>query len=218
MTIKPYSSRLIFLGMMTIIVFSLNASQSIGDKNHYAMPSLITNKPVIKLASISNQLNPIILSTLTMKSNASILAINVDKSLLENNNKKITFVNINSLQTAVSHAPFDILILIMPTESDLLLQILSPEYLSHLRELLKSQGRIFFQVLASPMQNDPLSEYVDNHLRSVFPNCMVSFSTYSSQFVPMTYICQKSLQEKDDIIYTDDNNAVTLDYFNQDRA
>lgn len=92
--------------------------------------------------------------------------------------------------------------------------LLTYEYLKSIWQVLNDDGIAIFNIIARPMLNDAYSKHIDNTIRAVFANCMVMPATYSEQLTNIIYSCRKTNYEQDEIIYTDNLNPVTLDFFN----
>lgn len=91
--------------------------------------------------------------------------------------------------------------------------LLTREYFIAVAQALKPDGIAVFNIIARPTLADSYSKGIDNTIRSVFKNCMAVPLHYTAQPTNIIYICKKTLSEKDDMVYTDNMNRATLDYF-----
>ncbi len=92
--------------------------------------------------------------------------------------------------------------------------LLTREYFLNLRSALHSDGYALFNLIASPLLDDAYSKRVDNTIASVFPNCMKIPLDYKKGLTNIVYVCKKSSQEYDTMLYKDNLNRAELDFFN----
>lgn len=92
--------------------------------------------------------------------------------------------------------------------------LLTKEYLHLIHQRLKRQGLAVFNIIANPLLSDDYSKRIDNTLSAVFPNCMKVPTQYHDQLTNIIYICQTSALESEAMVYTDDKNPLTMDFFN----
>ena len=91
--------------------------------------------------------------------------------------------------------------------------LITREHLLNIRRVLSGSGIAIFNVVASPTFEDAYSKRTDSTLRSVFASCVVIPERFSAQLTNMVYVCKKSNQENDRVVYTDNLNSATVDYF-----
>lgn len=91
--------------------------------------------------------------------------------------------------------------------------LLTQEYFASVYQALNRPSIAIFNIIAHPTLADAYSKRVDNTIRSVFKNCMVMPLPYTAQSANIIYLCTKSLNEGDTMIYRDNKNRATLDYF-----
>lgn len=92
--------------------------------------------------------------------------------------------------------------------------MLTYQHMVNIRHALTFDGIAIFNIIARPLQQDNYAKRIDNTIKAVFPNCMVVPLKYSARPVNILYICKKSAQEQDKLIYQDDKNTSMLDAFN----
>lgn len=91
--------------------------------------------------------------------------------------------------------------------------LLTREYFVAVKRALNEDGYAIFNIIMNPILNDVYSKRVDNTIRSVFLNCVNTPLNYSHNLTNMIYVCKKSLQEKNKMVYTDNLNRSTWDSF-----
>lgn len=91
--------------------------------------------------------------------------------------------------------------------------LLSYQHILHIRQALTPDGLAVFNIIANPFLEDAYSKRIDNTISAVFENCMRIPMQYSNQLTNIIYLCKKSPQEYDKIVYTDNINRADLDYF-----
>jgi len=91
--------------------------------------------------------------------------------------------------------------------------LMTREYIQQLRERLTPGGIAVFNVIATPTMEDEFSRRLDNTISSVFPICMKAPTQYVNRLTNILYFCKTSDLENEQVVYTDNLNPVTLDYF-----
>jgi len=91
--------------------------------------------------------------------------------------------------------------------------LLTQEYFLGIRNVLQDDGIAIFNLIAKPFLDDAYSKRIDNTISSIFPSCMKTPLNFSDRLENIVYVCKKSTQEYDKIVYTDDLNPATLDFF-----
>lgn len=92
--------------------------------------------------------------------------------------------------------------------------LLTQEYFADLKRALKPNGIAVFNIIGSPLLNTTYTKRVDNTIRSVFSSCTMNPLVHSwQQEQNLIYICQINNEASDNMIYTDDRNEVSVDYF-----
>lgn len=91
--------------------------------------------------------------------------------------------------------------------------LLTREYLEELQSRLKSGGIAVFNMIATPTFADAYSMNMDHTIRTVFPYCISTPIHYSNRLTNLLYFCKKSNRRSAPLVYTDNMNPVTLDYF-----
>lgn len=90
--------------------------------------------------------------------------------------------------------------------------LLTVEHFQNIDRVLMADGFAVFNLIARPFLDDDYSKRVDNTISAVFPNCMKIPLRYVNSLANIIYICHKSEQDEDSMIYTDDMNRSTLDF------
>jgi len=90
--------------------------------------------------------------------------------------------------------------------------LLTVEHFKNIYRVLMAEGFAVFNLIADPLLNDHYSKRVDNTISQIFPDCMKIPLRYVNSLANIIYICHKSAQEEDLMIYTDDMNRSTLDF------
>ncbi|GAB4391359.1 MAG: hypothetical protein Tsb005_00810 [Gammaproteobacteria bacterium] len=91
--------------------------------------------------------------------------------------------------------------------------LLTREHFSNIRHLLNPNGLAIFNVIARPYLDDDYSKRIDNTIRYVFHNCMSIPSTYSNSLTNILYFCRPAANEGDRVVYNDNKNPATIDFF-----
>lgn len=91
--------------------------------------------------------------------------------------------------------------------------LLTQEYFGNMNQVLRPKGVAIINIIGRPTLEDPYSRNVDNTIRSVFNECMVVPTRYSSEVSNIIYICQKNNQDKARMIYSHNLNQATFDFF-----
>ena len=91
--------------------------------------------------------------------------------------------------------------------------LLTKEHMLNIRKALKADGIAAFNVIANPFLSNAYSKRVDNTIRSVFQNCMSMPLHYTNALTNIIYICKKQATETDAVVYLDNHNKATMDYF-----
>ncbi len=93
--------------------------------------------------------------------------------------------------------------------------LLPQEHIQNIRGVIREGGYAVFNIIARPTLSDPYSKRVDNTIRSVFTSCMVIPMVYNSSLQNIIYICNVGGQDQDKLVYTDDRNSATLDFYHR---
>lgn len=91
--------------------------------------------------------------------------------------------------------------------------LLTVQYMRDIKNRLTNNGVAIFNIIANPMLADSYSKRIDNTIRAVFGNCMVTPLNYIDAPTNIIYICKKADNEADNKIYTDNLNTSTTDSF-----
>lgn len=91
---------------------------------------------------------------------------------------------------------------IFPNNIAIPADLLSYQHLLEIRNALPENGTAIFNVLARPTLADSYSKRTDNTIRAVFPNCMEIPLVYGNEPTNIIYVCHKSIEEKDNRIYS----------------
>lgn len=90
--------------------------------------------------------------------------------------------------------------------------LLTKEYMFAIKNRLTPDGYAVFNIVASPLLVDHYSKRMDNTIRSVFHNCMVTPVKFGIEHTNIIYICSNSTYV-DNSVYSDNLNNSTLDSF-----
>jgi spermidine synthase len=93
--------------------------------------------------------------------------------------------------------------------------MLTVEHFQNIKRSVTDGGYAIFNIISRPFLDDKYSKRTDSTLRYVFKNCVVIPQTYSTDLTNMIYVCKKSRNESEEIVYKDDKNSSTIDYFNK---
>lgn len=91
-------------------------------------------------------------------------------------------------------------------------QLLSKEYIEQIRDHLLPNGVAIFNIIANPTLSDKYSARIDNTIRHIFSQCMVSPDAYANRYTNILYVCFKR-DHVDHKIYSDNWNNSTIDAF-----
>lgn len=91
--------------------------------------------------------------------------------------------------------------------------LLTEEHFKNTRRVIRDGGYAVYNIIARPTLSDPYSKRVDNTLRSVFSSCMVMPMVYNNKQQNIIYICNVGGQDQDKVVYTDDRNSSTADFY-----
>lgn len=92
--------------------------------------------------------------------------------------------------------------------------LLTREHFLNIRRVLTDNGVAIFNIIARPGLSDAYSKRTDNTIRSVFANCMaMPDDYYAAKNTNIVYVCRKSNNEHDLVIYTDNLNSASLDFY-----
>ncbi len=92
--------------------------------------------------------------------------------------------------------------------------LLTREYMMEVKQKLKKNGTVVFNIIAKPTLADPYSKRIDNTIRSVFQNCTVVPLSYKQEPSNILYVCSNTDNQNDQTVYSDDLNTSSTDYFN----
>src|SRR4029078_4230483 len=97
--------------------------------------------------------------------------------------------------------------------------LVTKEYFTEIKSKLKKHGLAILNVIAHPYLQDNYSKHIDNTIRSVFKNCMVTPLQYNASISSnILYVCMQSDNENNNAIYTDNLNRADTEYFNLEAA
>lgn len=91
--------------------------------------------------------------------------------------------------------------------------LLAQEHIKNTRRVIRKGGYVIYNIIARPTLSDPYSKRVDNTIRSVFSSCMVIPMVYNSNLQNIIYVCNVDGQDQDKVVYTDDRNSSTVDFY-----
>lgn len=91
--------------------------------------------------------------------------------------------------------------------------LMTREYIQDVQKRLKQSGIAIFNIVANPMLTDHYSQRVDNTIRAVFNRCMVMPGNYTNSLANILYVCRNNSTQPDKVIYTDNLNTSTTDFF-----
>lgn len=91
--------------------------------------------------------------------------------------------------------------------------LLTAEYFTAIKEALAANGIVIFNIIATPTFMDSYSKHVDNTIRAVFANCVAMPLSYVERPTNIIYVCKKATNENDKMVYGDNLNRATLEYF-----
>lgn len=92
--------------------------------------------------------------------------------------------------------------------------LLTREYFAGIQRVLTPNGVVIINLISHPMLNDAYSKRMDNTIRSVFANCMVMPKDYAEKLSNILYVCRNATNTDDRMVYTDNLNRSTFDFFN----
>lgn len=92
--------------------------------------------------------------------------------------------------------------------------LLTVEHYRDIDNALTSDGLALFNVIINPELTDAFSKRIDNTITSVFSSCMKIPVIYWNKKSNVIYVCRK-VAKNDNVIYTDNLNRATLDYFGE---
>ncbi len=93
--------------------------------------------------------------------------------------------------------------------------LLTREFFVNVDAHLAPGGVAIFNVVANPMLKNAFSKRVDNTLRSVFGSCMAIPKTYENAITNILYVCNSNMESGDKLVYSDNINNSSTDYFLQ---
>jgi len=85
------------------------------------------------------------------------------------------------------------------------------EYFSKLKETVKENGWVIFNIIQSPDFADEYSRNIKSTIDSVFPYCFTKVTDASNEITNVIYFCNARKEERK--IYTDDLNNSNSDYY-----
>lgn len=91
--------------------------------------------------------------------------------------------------------------------------LLTYEYMRLIQKRLTENGTAILNVVANPLLMDSYSKRIDNTIRAVFRNCMVSPAVYANAASNIIYVCANEKSQADKTIYSDNLNTSATDYF-----
>lgn len=92
--------------------------------------------------------------------------------------------------------------------------LVTVEYFTKIKQSLKPNGIVVFNIIADPLSSDHFSKRLKNTITHVFKNCSIMpLSYYKDSLSNVIYICQISKYEDDEGIYTDNKNTANTDNF-----
>jgi len=89
--------------------------------------------------------------------------------------------------------------------------LLTVEYFQAMAKRLNPGGLLVVNIIANPFFGDDYSRIVFNTIHAVFPYCTITALNWQQPMDNMIYVCPKVAAKK--VIYRDDLNTATLDFF-----
>jgi predicted membrane-bound spermidine synthase len=92
----------------------------------------------------------------------------------------------------------------------------SREFYLQVSEHLKANGLMISNIIADPFLSDDFSKQMDNTIRSAFKSCFITTNNPFSNTANLLYVCTNSgyVRNNDsEVIYTDNNNRATVDFY-----
>lgn len=113
-----------------------------------------------------------------------------------------------------NNQPYDVIVSDVYTNVNTIpAELMTIEYLRHIKDNLISNGIAIFNIVARPFLDDPYSKRVDSTIRTIFKNCMAIPVNYHQDLTNIIYLCKKATNENDPTIYSEDKSTLTLDFF-----
>lgn len=91
--------------------------------------------------------------------------------------------------------------------------LLTYEFMQEVSRNLFDHGTVIFNIIAKPTLSDSYSKRVDNTIRSIFKNCMIEPSIYADAVTNILYICNKSSNQTEHTIYSDNRSTASSDSY-----
>jgi predicted membrane-bound spermidine synthase len=92
----------------------------------------------------------------------------------------------------------------------------SQEFYLQVSKHLKPNGLMISNIIADPFLSDDFSRRMDNTIRSAFKSCFVTANNPFANTANLLYVCTNSKHaypNDSEVIYTDDNNQATVDFY-----
>lgn len=93
--------------------------------------------------------------------------------------------------------------------------LLTREFFESVANHLTPDGIAIFNIISNPTLSTSYSKRVDNTLRSTFGNCMSLPFTYSDAMTNILYICNRNQKSDDMLVYSDNINNSSMNFFTQ---
>jgi spermidine synthase len=91
--------------------------------------------------------------------------------------------------------------------------LLTQDHMDNIKRALTPDGIAIFNIIAKPSLSSRYATRINATILSVFHHCMIIPKNYKPVLQNILYVCRRSPQHNQPIVYTDDKNPASLDYY-----